>query len=288
MSATSIDPATTIGTVHLAVSDLERAAGFYREVLGFRVTERTAEAATLSAGGTTPLLTLTALPDARPKPRRSTGLYHFAVLMPDRAALSRSLLRLTTMRYPLEGASDHLVSEALYLSDPDGNGIELYRDRPRGEWPVRDGQLMMATEHLDLDALLNEAVAAAEPWEGLDPRTRIGHIHLHVAEIAPAIAFYRDTLGFDLMLRFGPSAAFLSAGGYHHHIGINTWAGVGAPPPPANAVGLRWFDVLVPDAAALEAVRVRLEANGAAYETRDGALALRDPSGNAVRVRAAA
>jgi len=241
MAPFSIHPNTSIGATHLTVADLERSRRFYVDVLGFRELERQGTTLTLTADGATPLLALTELPGAPPKPARATGLYHFAILVPSRLDLARSLRRLAELRYPLSGASDHLVSEALYLNDPDGNGIEIYRDRPRAEWPRLNGQIRMATDPLDLDGILAELDRDDRPWDGLAPATTIGHMHLHVADLRAAEAFYHGLLGFDIMLSFGGSALFLSAGGYHHHIGLNTWAGVGAPPAPPGSAGLRYF-----------------------------------------------
>lgn len=279
--STSIDPATTIGAVALTVADLERSLEFYRDVLGFKVVEQANGMAALSAADGEVLLQLTELPGAPPKPARATGLYHFAILVPDRASLGRSLRRLAETRYPLGGASDHGVSEALYLSDPDDNGIEIYADRPRAQWPTEGGKLTMYTNALDLHSVLD---AADRPWDGLAAGTRIGHIHLHVADLAAAKAFYCGLLGFDLIVNYGGSALFVSAGGYHHHIGLNTWAGVGVPPAPAGSAGLRDFEIVLPDAAAFEQVAARLAAGGATTETRDGALLVRDPSSNLVRL----
>src|SRR5579863_6208861 len=195
----SLDPATTLGWACLIVADLERSLRFYTEVLGFAVGERKSFHATLTAGGI-PWLELVAPGNAVPRPPRTTGLYHVAILTPSRAALAHTLARLVELDYAPTGATDHGVSEALYLSDPDGNGLEIYRDRPRSDWLFIEGKLEMLGDPLDLEALLLEGLADERPWTGLDPATRIGHIHLQVAELEPAIAFYRDVLGFDLML----------------------------------------------------------------------------------------
>ena len=238
-----------IGHVSLTVRDLDRSQQFYRDVLGFREIAGSGNSRTARLGaGERLLVELHENKDAVAKPRRSSGLYHFAILVPSRAALGRSLRRLAEKRWPLSGASDHLVSEALYLDDPDGLGIEIYRDRPRAEWPVRDGQLMMATDPLDLQSIVDEPGADA-PWPGLDPDTVIGHVHLHVPHLDAAEAFYCGRIGFDPTVRGYPGALFVAAGGYHHHLGLNTWTGLGAPPPPANAVGLRSFSI---QAASLE------------------------------------
>jgi catechol 2,3-dioxygenase len=282
MTSFSIDANTSVGPPALTVADLQRSERFYSDVLGMRVLGRGDGTLTLTADDATPLLELTELPGARPKPARATGLYHFAVLVPSRLDLARSLRRLAEMRYPLTGASDHLVSEALYLDDPDGNGIEIYRDRPRAEWPHLNGQLQMAVDPLDIDGILGELEHDDRPWNGLDPQTRMGHMHLHVANLRQAEEFYCGVLGFDVMVRYGPSALFVSAGGYHHHLGLNTWAGVGAPPPPEGSAGLRWFAVRLPNAEALDQIVARVHAADLATEPIDAGLLLRDPSGNGV------
>lgn len=241
-----------IGRVGLSVSDLDRSIAFYQDVLGFRELTRDGRTSSLGAAGGRPLLELHERPGAIPKPRRSAGLYHFAVLVPSRADLGRSLRRLIDTRWPLTGASDHLVSEALYLDDPDGLGIEIYRDRPRHEWPRREGRLHMATDPLDLEGVRDEP-GADTPWAGLAPATVIGHVHLHVPHLAAAEALYCGRVGFEPMVRGYPGALFVAAGGYHHHLGLNTWAGIGAPAPPEHAVGLRSFTI---EAASLQPVEV--------------------------------
>jgi catechol 2,3-dioxygenase len=213
----------------------------------------------------------------------TTGLYHFAILVPSRAHLARALRRLVDARTRLQGAADHGVSEAIYLADPDGNGIEIYRDRPRPEWPMTDGQLHMGVDPLDLEALLDES---DDRSSALGPGTVVGHVHLHVADLAAARRFYVDVLGFAVMQRYGPSALFVSAGGYHHHIGLNTWAGVGAPPPPPGAVGLRHFVVSLPNASALEEVGARLREAAIPVETDGETILTKDPSANAILLAA--
>jgi catechol 2,3-dioxygenase len=282
MEPFSIHPDTTVGPVDLAVADLGRAEQFYREVLGFKQLSREDSTLTLTADGEAPLLILHEQPGARPKPRRATGLYHFAILTPTRRDLARSLRRLAEMQWPLSGASDHLVSEALYLDDPDGNGIEIYRDRPRAEWPRSGGRIQMATDPLDFDGVIGEMEGNDQPWDGLAPGTTIGHVHLHVADLRAAEAFYHGLLGFDIITNYGGSALFVSAGGYHHHLGLNTWAGVGAPPPPPDAAGLRHFAIVLPNPAALEPVVARVRGRDIAIEQTDEGLLLRDPSQNGV------
>jgi catechol 2,3-dioxygenase len=231
-----------IGQVSLTVRDLERSLVFYRDVLGLSEVTREGSVSSLAPAGGRVLVELHERKEAAPKPRRSAGLYHFAILVPSRAALGRSLRRLAEKRWPLSGAADHLVSEALYLDDPDGLGIEIYRDRPRDTWRTTDGEIAMATDPLDLQAIHDEP-GADTPWTGLEPTTVMGHVHLHVPHIDTAEAFYCGRIGFEPMVRRYPGALFVAAGGYHHHLGLNTWLGVGAPPPPENAVGLRSFTV---------------------------------------------
>jgi catechol 2,3-dioxygenase len=232
-----------IGQVSLTVQSLERSVLFYRDVLGFTETHRDKQISVLAPRGGRTLIELHEKTDAIPRPRRSSGLYHFAILVPSRAALGRSLRRLTDKRWPISGAADHLVSEALYLNDPDGLGIEIYRDRPRDTWRLASsGEIAMATDPLDLQGVHDEPGADSN-WTGLDAGTAIGHVHLHVPHLDTAEAFYCGRIGFSPMVRGYPGALFVAAGGYHHHIGLNTWVGVGAPPPPANAVGLRGFTI---------------------------------------------
>jgi catechol 2,3-dioxygenase len=275
----AIDPRTSIGAVHLTISDLRRSVRFYETHLGFTVHRRDDRSAWLGAGAAD-LLILTQCETA-PRVRGTTGLYHFAILVPSRADLGRSLRRLVATDTIMQGAADHGVSEALYLADEDGIGIEIYRDRPRDQWPVADGHVRMGADPFDLETLLEEA-GRADSAAGLPPRTVIGHVHLHVSRLDEAQTFYVDLLGFELTQRYGPSALFVAAGGYHHHIGLNTWAGVGAPPPPPGAIGLKHFVVSLPHTAALEAVVSRLSAAGAAPEAVDGGLLIRDPARNAI------
>jgi catechol 2,3-dioxygenase len=277
-----IDPGTTIGAVHLTISDLRRSIRFYETHLGFSVHRRDDRTASLGAGGAD-LLVLTQCETA-PRVRGTTGLYHFAILVPSRADLARSLRRLVATDTIMQGAADHGVSEALYLADEDGNGIEIYRDRSRDQWPIVGGHLRMGADPFDLDALLTEA-GRADSAAGLPAGTTIGHVHLHVSRLEDAHAFYVDLLGFELMQRYGPSALFVAAGGYHHHIGLNTWAGVGAPPPPPGAIGLEHFVVMLPDDAARDSVVGRLTAAGIVPEPVDGGLLVHDPAKNAILLK---
>lgn len=281
-----ISPNTEIGSVTLRVSDLERARSFYEKVLGCEVLEETDGSLALGVKPDRVFLNLEDSPGASRPSGATTGLYHFAILVPDRRALAVVLERLVRNEYALQGAADHYVSEAVYLADPEGNGIELYADRPRSDWHTADGQLRMGTAALDVDSLL-AAIDDGRPRESRLPEgTRIGHIHLHVADLEDGIRFYRDVIGFDLMMRYGPSAGFLSAGGYHHHIGINTWAGVGAPPPPAGSSGLQHFTIQVADDSDVERIAKQARLAKLEYERQDEVLIIRDPSENRIVITA--
>lgn len=276
---------THIGIVALTVSDLSRSLAFYQEHLGLEMLSQKDGEATLGAGGQA-LVNLREQPGARAV-RGVSGLYHFAILMPNRLELARILRNFAEKETPMQGFSDHLVSEALYLADPDGNGIEVYRDRPRSEWPYSDGKLMMATDPLDLQDILSELPSGDTEWSGLPAGTTMGHIHLHVSNISRDEAFYRDVLGFELITRYPPAASFLGAGGYHHHVGINVWAGAGAPPPPPDAAGLRWYTIDLPSQEARQAVEQRLRSAGVEVEAHDEGHFLRDPAANGIVLRVA-
>jgi catechol 2,3-dioxygenase len=275
-------PADTIlGPASLIVADIDRSVSFYRDTLGFRILQREGETAKLGAGeDEASILELTALGGAHRKPRRTTGLYHVAVLTPSRDALARSLYHLAVSRYPLQGASDHIVSGR----SPQlirRNGLEIYRDRPRENWYDGAGQFQMGTLPLDLDTMLEEGASSKvkRPWTGLDAGTRVGHIHLQVAELAAAVRFYTEGLGFETMVHMPEmGAAFVSAGGYHHHIGLNTWTSRGAPPPPADAAGLRVFEIAVQ--IARRSTRSQRASPRQAPSKTANALETRGPSGN--------
>ena len=279
--ADAIDPSTTVGAVHLTIADLARSLGYYQSSLGLSVHRQDDRTAWLGAGGPD-LLVLEQHEHAR-HVHGVTGLYHFALLVPSRADLARALRRLAATNTVLQGAADHGVSESLYLADPDGNGIEIYRDRPRDQWPFPGGRLRMVTEPLDFESLLAEA-GPEEDRRPIPAGTTIGHVHLRVANLADAERFYVDVVGFELMQRFGAGALFVAAGGYHHHLGMNTWESAGAPAPPAGSIGLRHFELLLPDDAAVSTVLKRIEAAGMPAERVDGGLMLRDPSGNAIKL----
>lgn len=274
--------ATHLGRVSLRVSDLARSLTYYRDVLGLSLLGETAGRAVLGvAESGAELLELVEAPGARAVPRHGLlGIYHFAVLLPDRASLGRFLQHLADIG-ARAGMSDHLVSEALYLQDPDNIGIEVYADRPREGWTWRDGQLEMATNPLDTNDLLR--AAAGKPWTGMPVGTTIGHVHLHVGDIPKATAFYHEGLGFDKMVWSYPGALFLAAGGYHHHLGTNTWAAQAPPATPGDA-GLHEWRVVVPTVSDVHAAAQSLATAGYEIE-RDGDDALvRDPWGTRVRV----
>lgn len=271
---------TRLGYVHLTVSDLKRSVNFYQRALGFQVHKQKPGKAYLGAGRED-LLVLTEVPGAVFVPG-CTGLYHFAILTPSRLALAKSLHNLIETETPIQGGADHLVSEALYLSDPDGNGIEIYRDRPRSEWAYEDGVLKMGTEPLDYRGILAEINGGASIAMKLEPETMLGHVHLHVTDLPSATAFYEKVLGFDVVLSYMGTASFLSAGGYHHHIGLNIWNGIGAPPPPANSVGLRYFTVQLPSNDDLANLVDHLEDAGENLELREEGMFMRDPSQNGI------
>ncbi len=282
----SLPSTTALGAITLTVADLEAVQAYYEHTVGLCTLERSGNRVRLGTSPAGPtLVELVGAPDAPPRPPATTGLFHLALLVASRVELARAVRRVVGSGSSLTGASDHLVSEALYLRDPEGNGIEIYRDRPREEWRRVGGELAMATEPLDLDGVMSE-LAADEDDDAMAAGTVLGHVHLQVADIAEAEAFYAGVLGFDVIMRSYPGALFVSAGGYHHHIGLNTWAGAGAPPPPAGARGLRWFDVVLGDDAALDRVAERLRGAQIAIEHEDGAVLTADPSGNRLRLRA--
>jgi catechol 2,3-dioxygenase len=277
----AIDPNMSIRSVALGVSDLPRSADFYERVLGLPLIARDQHSAQLGPDPERPALMLSDIAAPTPLPPGATGLYHVAWLHPSRAALAESVRRIVAARWMLEGASDHGVSEALYLSDPDGLGIEIYADRPRERWerPADGRGVSMVTLPLDLDDLL--AQFTAEPSASVAPETSVGHVHLKVADVPAATAFYRDALGLGEQARL-PSAAFLSAGDYHHHVGLNSWQSAGAPPAPDTAPGLRRVELELSDADALAALERGLAdaPSGESLERDEhGGLSVRDPDG---------
>jgi catechol 2,3-dioxygenase len=276
---------TAVGKVRLRVADIDDLATFYQRVIGLGSVERDGGLARLGPEGGEPVIELVSAPDAPPAPSFSTGLFHLAILVPDRAELARSLQRAAGAGWRLTGASDHLVSEALYLRDPEGNGIEIYRDRPRDQWGHEGSELRMASLPLDLQDVLGELSTGDESANGMPAGTTMGHVHLQVSDIPAAEGFYNGALGLDVMVRSYPGALFLSAGGYHHHVGVNTWQTAGAPPPPDGALGLDRYELVLPDEAAVDAAAEALGERGDPVRVDEGMLAT-DPSGNRVLLRA--
>jgi catechol 2,3-dioxygenase len=275
-----IAPSTTVGAVHLTVSEMERSVSYYREAVGLRLLDQSDGRASLGAGERE-LLVLVEESGAKPA-FGYTGLYHFALLLPQRTQLAAWLAHAARDRVRLTGLSDHFVSEAIYLSDPDGHGIEIYWDRPREVW---EGQVAarMTTIALDVDDLLGELDdPASELFDGLPAGTVMGHVHLKVANISETVSFYRDVLGFGLMAQLGASAAFLGAGGYHHHLGANTWESAGASAPPPGSAALRHATILLPDEAERDRVLARIGHTGQTHEHSSLGPVVDDPSRNSL------
>jgi catechol 2,3-dioxygenase len=275
--APSLPADLRLGPVHLSVTDLGRSVPFYEDSLGLQLHRRDNGTAVMGAGNED-LVFLEEDRHARPAGRHA-GLYHYALLQPSREELGRAAQRLLATRTPISGASDHGISEAIYLPDPDGNGIELAADRGRERWGDLSDPTTIGPAPLDMADLLGE-VEGDEPRSRADPGLVVGHVHLHVGDVDRGLGFYRDVIGFEVMTHF-PTAAFVSAGGYHHHLAFNTWRGEGVPPVPPGAVGLRYWTIVLDDDS-LAALRDRIEAAGIESEARDGGLLLRDPWGNAV------
>jgi catechol 2,3-dioxygenase len=273
-------PDTALGAVHLTVADLGRSVAYYEQAIGLELLGRDAGTASLGTGGHA-LVVLVEEPGAEPA-AGFCGLYHLALLVPERRELASWLAHAARDQVPLVGLSDHFVSEALYLSDPDGHGIEIYRDRPREHWA---GQVAarMTTQRLDVENLLGELEdPRSDPWQGLPADTTMGHVHLKVADIPGTVRFYRDVLGFGLMAALGAQAAFLGAGGYHHHVGANTWESAGATPAPPGTAALRHATIVLPDGAERDRALERLSRAGVEPEREDPDPQVRDPSGNAL------
>ncbi len=286
----SIHPSTTLGHVSLTVANLENQIAFYQQVLGFQLHWREGNKAGLGAGGAD-LLRMTEEPNLK-KYRGVTGLYHFAVLYPNRRELARAVARLFALKYR-NSPTDHIMTKTTYLDDPEGNGIELYCESPEdGSWTLKDGKYETrrtdgswsdGREALDVEALLTHLKEEDRLDAPISLETRMGHVHLHVRNIQEAVDFYHGVIGFDLQgVATEFQMGFLSAGGYHHHLGLNTWQGAGAPPPPADAVGLRYFVVNLPDQKALDEVIGRVDQAGIASNKTDDGLLLYDPSQNGV------
>ncbi len=285
-----IHSATKMGHVHLTVAGLERQIEFYQQVVGLRLHWREGQTAGMGAGAED-LLRLTELPQTRRVPG-TTGLYHFAILYPNRRELARSIARLFSLRYP-NYPTDHLMTETTYLDDPEGNGIELYADTPeRGRWDMSEdgfgaidsqGNPHSGREPLDIENLMVE-LQPDDPLDRAAPAgTVIGHVHLHVADIGEANGFYQGILGFEVQgVSRSVGVSFVSAGGYHHHIGLNIWLGQGAPPAPPDSLGLRYFTVSLPNALELDRVVDRLNAAEFSIQRVDNGWLVHDPFRNGI------
>jgi len=283
VASTSIHPGTNIGLVTLRVAQLERSLRFYHGILGFQPIEQAPGRVVLGTQDKQTLLELIEVPGADPNPIRATGLYHVAIVLPTRPDLGRMLLRLAEANIEI-GHGDHVVSEALYISDPDENGLELYQDRPRSTWRWERGTLVMGTEAVDLRSLAEDSVHA-EAWDVVPAGTRVGHIHLKVGNIAAARRFYSDILGFDVMVQM-PTALFVSAGGYHHHIGMNIWHSQAAMPTPVTKAGLQSYVIAIPTLEGLQEVKARLIANNISFaEEQPDLIRVDDPWQNTILLK---
>ncbi|WP_379134875.1 VOC family protein [Paenibacillus sp. sgz500958] len=282
-AAVTLHQDVELGLVQIRVSNLERSLAFYQNVIGLQILRQSEREAEMTADGHSVLLILREIENAKVLRRNSVaGLYHFAILVPDRPSLGLVLRNLIDSGIHV-GQGDHLVSEALYIQDPDDNGIELYRDRPKDTWKKDgEGHVVMTTDPVDVDGLL--AASEGLPWNGLPAGTVIGHVHFHVGDLGKAKAFYVDLLGFELMAHYGDAAMFIAAGGYHHHIGLNVWAGQGAPAAPADAPGIDYFTLLLPNEEERTALVARVRQAGYSVEDVDGEPALKDPWNIGIRL----
>jgi catechol 2,3-dioxygenase len=283
MPGNLLDPATRLGAVHLNVSDLDSETIFYSGRLGLKLRKKEADTTYLGAGGEDLLVLHRQVGGVRPK--RSAGLYHFCLAVGRRKDLGLWLKGLLDGQVPLQGLVDHRMAEAIYLSDPEGNGVELNWDRPKDRWPPFRVLAEEGNAPLDVEGLLSEAGEGGSRRESPDlapADTRVGHVHLHLGDLKAGQDFYCGIIGFDRMFEFPGQAVFTSAGGYHHHVAFNVWQGKGAPPNPPDALGLRYFTVVLRGKGQLEAVLGRARAKGLAVEERDGAFVLKDPSHNGV------
>lgn len=280
MSLFHQSPAVHVNHAQLRVSNLARMKQFYSETLGFQVKDTGADTAEISADGKNPLITLDASASFEPAEEPRTGLFHIAFLLPDRASAGSLLKHLVEINYPIQGASDHGVSEAVYLADPEGNGLELYRDRASEEWDWDGSQVRLVTEPLDAEGMLQEASV----WQGMPQETVLGHIHLKITDIEKAKNFYIKGLQFSPVSALGDHALFISSADYHHHIGLNTWSGRQLQPLEKNERGLAFFEIMYPDNESRNRVVESLTALGFQLETNDGSIAVLDPFGIRIKL----
>jgi catechol 2,3-dioxygenase len=271
-----------IGTVGLVARDLDLLTNYYRDLLGLTVTERTGKVARLGIGGVT-LIEIEHRPDALPDDPSTAGLYHTAFLMPTRADHARWIMHIARNRVPITGASDHGVSEAFYLDDPEGNGIEVYNDRPSERWTWQDGLVVMQTKQLDIEAILDEVDRTSATYPAAPEGLRVGHIHLRVGSVEQAEAFYRGPIGLELTRRRG-GATFMSSGGYHHHVGANVWHSDGAVALDTNRAGLGWFSMELAEPGAIDTISAKLRTANAPVEVSPGGIETADPWGTRIRL----
>ncbi len=271
------------GEIELSVTNIDQSTQFYQEIIGLKILEQSGKKAVLTADGKKPLVRLVQPEQITKGNMSSPGLFHLALLVPDRAALADVLRHLALAGYPLQGGSDHLVSEAIYLSDPDGNGIEIYSDRPSEDWEWQNGEVSMATIQLNVNDLMSKW--DGDEWTGLPEGTIMGHIHLQVSDLMQSEQFYTGLLGFDAVNRYGAQALFISTGKYHHHIGLNTWNSKGAGLQPENKTGLNWYSLIYPSEEKRNAVAAKLSAEGYSVKENHQEVMVKDPSGITISLK---
>ncbi len=271
-----------INQIQLKVLDIEKSMKFYTDIMGFKVLSRKEKEVSLTADGINPMITIIEPDNIIQKLPRRTGLYHFALLLPSRFHLGLFLKHLRDVEYPIIGGSHHGVSEAIYLEDPDENGIEVYRDIDSKEWRRNGNQVNMVTDPLDYNSII--LGTGEEKWDGIPKETIIGHIHLHVGDLDKAKRFYCDGLGFDLVMKMASSALFISSGGYHHHIGLNIWNGKNAPALPDNAVGMKYYTLVFPDIDTRENIINNLKDLGYEVIEENKGIFTKDPSNNLIKL----
>lgn len=269
--------------IHLKVEDIDRSLSFYQDIMGFKILRNEEKLAVLSADGITPLITIEQPVDVIAKIPRRTGLYHFAILLPTRASLGLFIKNIIKTRYPITGGSNHGVSEAVYLQDPDDNGIEVYVDSDLDTWRWHNERLEMVNKPMDYEGIVAEA--GDLEWEGIPRETIMGHIHLHVADLNKSMIFYIDGLGFDLIQEMQNTAVFTSSGGYHHHIAFNIWNGKGAKALPDNSVGMKYYSLIFPDEKSRAKGIERLDELGFPVMHKENNIFVRDPSDNLIELQ---
>ncbi|RDI45758.1 VOC family protein [Falsibacillus pallidus] len=271
------------GEIELSVENIDQSTRFYQEIIGLKILQQTEKTAVLTADGQKPLVRLVQPEEIAKRNPSSAGLFHFALLIPDRKSLADVLRHFALAGYPLQGGSDHLVSEAIYLADPDGNGIEIYSDRHPDDWKWENGKVSMDTIQLNVNDLM--AKWDGDEWTGLPEDTIMGHIHLQVSDLNQSEQFYTGLLGFDVVNRYGSQALFISTGKYHHHIGLNTWNSKGAGPQPENKTGLNWYSLIYPSEQERNAAAAKLAAAGYSIKENHHEVLVKDPSGITISLK---